>query len=224
MAGCGRRCALLGSMWGTAVAAPPRPRRSTRIAAQTATRAHGKNPKLHFVFPDLPDFTNAKWQNAHTKSQLADVILHGKGGMPSYKGDLEGLRVGQVVDYLRTFVYPARSSSANDPPPSARKGSAAEDPPRSAMTDPPTAANFYRNRCANCHGVDGKNLKLHVVFPDLPDFTNATWQHGHTKSQLADVILHGKGGMPSYKGDLEGLRVGQVVNYLRTFAKSSKSP
>ena len=91
--------------------------------------------------------------------------------------------------------------------------------PAWAATDPPSAADVYKNRCASCHGVDGENPKLLVVFPDLPNFKDRNWQKVHTSTVLRNVILHGgKDGMPGFENDLDGVTTDQMVQYLRQFA------
>jgi len=164
--------------------------------------ADGHNPRLQVVFPDLPDFTNAKWQAAHTAAEFKKVILNGgKDGMPAYRGDLQGLNPDKLVQYLRKFAQPAPA-----------------DPAKAPL--PPTVAEFFQNYCARCHGVDGHNPALQEVFPDLPDFTNAKWQAAHTAAEFKKVILHGgKDGMPAYQGDLQTITAGELVQYLRGFAR-----
>ncbi len=88
-----------------------------------------------------------------------------------------------------------------------------------AATDPPSAADVYKNRCASCHGVDGENPKLLRIFPDLPNFKDPNWQKVHTSTALRNVILHGgKDGMPGFENDLDGVTADQMVQYLRQFA------
>jgi mono/diheme cytochrome c family protein len=170
--------------------------------------ADGRNPRLHTIFPDLPDFTNRAWQAAHTKVQLKDVILHGKGAMPAYRGDLDGVTVGQLIDYLRKFAPPGPSAKAK---------------PGSDPKAVPAVAQLFEERCAGCHGAKGSNPGLHKLFPSLPDFTSGAWQAAHTKAEMKKVILHGKGAMPAYKGDLDGISVGQLIDFLRQFAQSGRS-
>ena len=183
---------------------------------------HGRNPQLLRIFPDLPDFTNPQWQAAHTMTQLKDVILHGKGAMPGYQGDLDGLPAGDLVRYLRTFAQKGLSSSAKAPSTSNPRAPVARASSSPHRLDPPTVEQFYQTRCAGCHGANGRNPRLLRIFPDLPDFTNPQWQAAHTMTQLKDAILHGKGAMPGYQGDLDGLRVSDLVQYLRTFAQKGQ--
>jgi mono/diheme cytochrome c family protein len=77
-----------------------------------------------------------------------------------------------------------------------------------AASTSPGAAVFASN-CAGCHGADGgggvgPQLAGRVVdrFPDAAD-------------QVA-VVTNGRGGMPSFKGDLTPQQIDQVVEYTRT--------
>jgi len=75
-------------------------------------------------------------------------------------------------------------------------------------TQPPGAA-IYTASCATCHGQDGQGgvgptLAGEVVdaFPDPAD-------------EIA-VVTNGRGGMPSFGGDLTDEEIAQVVEYTRT--------
>ena len=97
--------------------------------------------------------------------------------------------------------------------------------PRWASADPATAAQFYQSSCARCHGADGHNPRLVEVFPDLPDFASPKWQATHRYSELKRVILRGgKDGMPGYQEDLDGIKVKDLVQYLRQFARPAPKP
>jgi mono/diheme cytochrome c family protein len=73
----------------------------------------------------------------------------------------------------------------------------------------PPGAAVYAASCAGCHGADGggglgPQLAGRVVdkFPDAAD-------------QVA-VVTNGRGGMPSFNGDLTPQQIEQVVEYTRT--------
>lgn len=50
-----------------------------------------------------PDFTDAKWQAAHTDKQLNDGITKGEGVMPGYKGTLTPAQITALVKRVRDF-------------------------------------------------------------------------------------------------------------------------
>jgi mono/diheme cytochrome c family protein len=199
---------VFGGLSTRAVADPPSAAQFYQSHCANCHGANGRNPALQKIFPDMPDFTNSRWQAAHTKADLVSVILHGREAMPAYQGDLGGLRAGQLVEYLRKFAPKGKAGS----------------PKAAASGDPSSAAQFYQSHCANCHGANGRNPALQKIFPDIPDFTNSQWQAAHTKAGLVSVILHGREAMPAYQGDLGGLRAGQLVEYLRKFAPKGRKP
>lgn len=76
-----------------------------------------------------------------------------------------------------------------------------------ASTSP--GASVYSANCAGCHGADGggglgPQLAGRVVekFPDAAD-------------EVA-VVTNGRGGMPSFQGDLTPEQIDEVVEYTRT--------
>ena len=68
-------------------------------------RCHGVDGRGVWDIPDVPDFTNARWQASRCDARLAEIILEGRGAvMPPFRGTLsleEGCAMGR---YLRTFV------------------------------------------------------------------------------------------------------------------------
>jgi mono/diheme cytochrome c family protein len=219
---------LLGMLLGCASAwasDPPTPRQFYQSRCANCHGADGRGTRLRIVFPAIPDFTNPEWQAVHTKAQLKKILLRGKGAMPGYQGDLDGLTAEEIIRYLRKFAPKDPSDSAKTYPSSNPHGSAIGDESRSADADPPTATRrFYQQHCANCHGADGRGARLRIVFPAIPDFTSSEWQAVHTKAQQEKIILQGKGAMPAYKGDLDGLTADEIIRYLRTFAPQEPPP
>jgi mono/diheme cytochrome c family protein len=178
--------------------------------------AHGNNPALAKILPGLPDFADPNWEATHTKAELTKIILHGKGAMPAFQGDLRGHTPAELVDFLREFSGKSRSGAS--------KGAAASADPAHPGGSPMPVAQFYQRYCSNCHGAEGKNPKLARIFPKLPDFADPNWEATHTRAELTRVILHGKGAMPAFKGDLRGHTPGEVIDYLRAFSKQGNAP
>jgi mono/diheme cytochrome c family protein len=191
--------------------------------------ANGSNPNLYSIFPDLPDFTDRTWQAAHTKAEMKESILNGKSRMPAWKDDLDGVKAGDLVDYLRKFSQQPHAGPAKTLPQFVPKTLEVPQVPKGSKTDLSAAArfygaaHFYGEHCAQCHGAHGAS-PMFVVFPGIPDFTNRTWQTAYTKSELKKAILNGKGSsMPAWKGDLGGVKAGDLVDYLRTLAKPDQT-
>ena len=88
--------------------------------------------------------------------------------------------------------------------------------PARALPDE-ASASFYKQKCASCHGPDGKaettagkKMKVHS-FADPAVVAMSD-------DQLAGVITHGKGKMPKYPS-LKPEQVKALVEYCRSLAK-----
>lgn len=81
----------------------------------------------------------------------------------------------------------------------------------------------YIQLCVTCHGDKGKGDG--IAAPGLPkppaDHTSAFVQN-QTDGALYWIITIGNNPMPSYKKALSPLQRWQVINYIRTLAKTSK--
>jgi hypothetical protein len=67
-------------------------------------RCHGVDGRGVWDIPDVPDFTNARWQASRTDGQLARNILAGRGAvMPAFRGTLTLEEAWHMARYLRTF-------------------------------------------------------------------------------------------------------------------------
>ena len=83
---------------------------------------------------------------------------------------------------------------------------------------------IYTQLCVTCHGEKGKGDG--IAAPGLPrppaDHTSSFVQ-GQTDGALYWIITAGNNPMPTYKKTLTNLQRWQVINYIRTLAKKSKS-
>ena len=81
----------------------------------------------------------------------------------------------------------------------------------------PDGPTVYKEKCAMCHGQDGKG------FPALktPDFTDPKWQAGITDQQIVDTIKNGKKStpMPAFSGKLSDDDIAAVKTYVRSLGK-----
>jgi mono/diheme cytochrome c family protein len=50
-----------------------------------------------------PNFTDAKWQSAHTNAALAKSIREGKETMPPFKDTLSAAQINAMVKHIRGF-------------------------------------------------------------------------------------------------------------------------
>ena len=77
-------------------------------------RCHGVDGRGIWDIPDVPDFTNARWQASRTDAQLARMTIEGRGAvMPPFRGTLTVEEAFAMARYLRTFV-PGTESSPPD--------------------------------------------------------------------------------------------------------------
>ncbi|MBI3652329.1 MAG: c-type cytochrome [Acidobacteria bacterium] len=76
------------------------------------------------------------------------------------------------------------------------------------------AAKIFADKCAVCHGNDGKG-KL----KGTPDFTNAEWQKKETDAEFTETIKAGKKPMPPFGGKLSEEQIKSLVAYVRSLAK-----
>jgi hypothetical protein len=74
-------------------------------------RCHGVDGRGVWDIPDVPDFTNARWQGYRSDGQLARLILEGRGAvMPPFRGTLSLDEAWVMARYLRAFVPGAEAS------------------------------------------------------------------------------------------------------------------
>ena len=226
----------------TAVALRTRP--GTTLKNYICMSCHdrdGTGKVVRAAMPHIPNFTDAKWQKEHTEdAALAKSIVEGKGkfmppmkekpakGMwtswlPSSRSFSDGKTV--VDEESKKHRRNRRTSQRSGPPHqtsfqgphrSFRRGTGRLNPP---------ATVIYREYCVNRHGKDGIGLELETAMPDIPNFTNASWQASRSNPQLSVSILEGKGKlMPPFRDRVKDDQVNALVAYLREFGPERPSP
>jgi cbb3-type cytochrome c oxidase subunit III len=80
------------------------------------------------------------------------------------------------------------------------------------------AGNLFHQKCAMCHGKDGKGFSAIKT----PDFTDPKWQASIKDKQIEEVIKDGKKGtaMPAFEGKLKEDEMRALIQYIRTFSGS----
>jgi quinol-cytochrome oxidoreductase complex cytochrome b subunit/mono/diheme cytochrome c family protein len=193
--------------------------------------------------PDLPDFTDPKWQQAHNDAELKQSILDGKGKfMLAMKDKLSPADADQVVAYVRAFqgkkqVIQVEPPPVIVPPPPTQPTVVTRPKTPSAKQPAPTAASaetaartraaagLFRQYCLVCHGADGRGSEMKTSMPSIPDFASRGWQEGRTNPQLVVSILEGKGTlMPAFRGRVSDEQTQDLVAYLRAFGPARASP
>jgi mono/diheme cytochrome c family protein len=90
--------------------------------------------------------------------------------------------------------------------------------PGSPLRADDASAATYKQKCAACHGPDGKGATptgkaLNVRSFADPDVAKMSDQ------DMADIIEKGKGKMPKYGASMKADEIKAMVAYLRTLAK-----
>jgi hypothetical protein len=68
-------------------------------------RCHGVDGRGVWDIPDVPDFTNLRWQGSRSDAQIVRGTLEGRGAcMPAFHGTLTLEEAWGMARYLRTFV------------------------------------------------------------------------------------------------------------------------
>ncbi len=89
----------------------------------------------------------------------------------------------------------------------------------------PAFRELFRKRCVKCHGADGTGNKARDRFPEIPDFTNVSWQARRTDARLLESILDGKGeDMPPVRGKISEQQARGLVAFVRAFAPTPGKP
>jgi mono/diheme cytochrome c family protein len=89
------------------------------------------------------------------------------------------------------------------------------------------ATDLYANKCAVCHGDDGKGqTKMGRKFHS-PDFTTAKWQAETKDEEIVraiekGVVVDGQHRMPAWKGKLTPLQISDLGKLTRTFGHAKQ--
>jgi mono/diheme cytochrome c family protein len=98
----------------------------------------------------------------------------------------------------------------------------APEPSAPATTGAAAARELFRQHCANCHGAAGTGRSARSLQPDIPDFTDASWQARRSEAQFLASILDGKGqDMPAFRGKINDDQARTLAAYVRTFAPTA---
>jgi hypothetical protein len=68
-------------------------------------RCHGVDGRGVWDIPNVPNFTNVRWQETRSDLQIANIILEGRGAvMPPFRGAITLEEAWGLARYFRTFV------------------------------------------------------------------------------------------------------------------------
>jgi len=80
----------------------------------------------------------------------------------------------------------------------------------------------FEERCARCHGADGRGRTELGEMLGAPDFTDAGWQKGATDGRMRASVSDGRGEMPAFSRKLSRREINALVAYVRTFARPAR--
>jgi mono/diheme cytochrome c family protein len=97
-------------------------------------RCHGIDGRGVCAIPDVPDFTDPRWQTSRTDPQVVNILMDGRGAvMPTFRGTLSIEETWAMARYLRRFV-PGTEVPRPD------VGRTGTNPPPGAPTTPPSVS------------------------------------------------------------------------------------
>ncbi|MGH9449155.1 MAG: DUF5777 family beta-barrel protein [Terriglobia bacterium] len=113
-----------------------------------------------------------------------------------------------------------RITDVDDPPQTGAYQRVAKASRSALVANPAEGAAIFKQKCASCHGADGKG----VSSIKTPDFTNPQVQAGITDQQMTDIITHGKPGtlMPAWGGKLTVQEISAVRGFLRSLGTGAQ--
>jgi mono/diheme cytochrome c family protein len=101
-------------------------------------RCHGVDGRGVWDIPDVPDFTNTRWQASRSDAQIVRFIVKGRGAvMPPFRNALTLEESWVMTRYLRTFVPGTemprpdlKQREMQPPPPDGAEPKKPEGPPK----------------------------------------------------------------------------------------------
>ncbi len=91
-----------------------------------------------------------------------------------------------------------------------------------AAASKPSGKAIFREKCAMCHGMDGKGFAaIHT-----PDFTDPKWQAAHPEKERLDALKNGVKGtaMLSFQGKLSDAQMQAVLDYIQSLGSKPGKP
>jgi len=86
------------------------------------------------------------------------------------------------------------------------------------------AKSLFKEKCARCHGEDGRGQTVIGQILNPPDFTDEKWSKPDIDAaKLARSVGEGKGEMPAFGKKLTRQEIARLVIYIRMFSKTNSS-
>ena len=81
------------------------------------------------------------------------------------------------------------------------------------------AAALFKDKCASCHGKDGRAKTFKAKFNGARNLTDARWQEEVTDERVFNSITNGRGKMPAFGKKLTDAEVESLVAFVRGLKK-----
>ena len=88
---------------------------------------------------------------------------------------------------------------------------------------PTQTAELFKDKCARCHGEDGRGKTVIGRMVGAPDFTKeGWWDEGKDERRFVRSITEGKGEMPAFGKKLSRPEIKALAAYVKTFRKPER--
>jgi cbb3-type cytochrome c oxidase subunit III len=96
-------------------------------------------------------------------------------------------------------------------------------PEKTAGGRPEQTAEMFNDRCARCHGEDGRGRTVIGRMVGAPDFTKEGWWDGEKdERRFVRSIAEGRGEMPAFGKKLSRPEIRALAAYVRTFREAER--
>jgi len=136
------------------------------------------------------------------------------------KSGLSFLKAAMIVLMLSTIAFVTVASQEKE-----TEDKAAGQESQLSTEQLAKAKELFIEKCARCHGADGRGQTVLGEMLLVPDFTDAKWwkDKNTENAELAKIIANGKGEMPAFEKKLSRSEIANLISYLRRFSKSSEA-
>jgi mono/diheme cytochrome c family protein len=84
------------------------------------------------------------------------------------------------------------------------------------------AKALFGEKCARCHGADGRGETVTGGMLGVPNFTDENWwKEGRSDARLLNSVTEGRDEMPAFGRKLTRREIASLVAYVRRFNKSA---
>lgn len=85
------------------------------------------------------------------------------------------------------------------------------------------AKTLFGERCARCHGADGRGQTITGSMLGIPDFTDEKWwKEDKSDARLLTSVTEGRDEMPAFGKKLSRREIAALVAYVRRFNKAAQ--